>query len=555
VHLIEAGFNAADIRLVDVAGGFGGTWYWNRYPGLMCDVESYIYMPLLEETGYMPKFKYAYGTELREHADRIAEKWGLTDKALFRTLCHDAVWDDAAKRWAVQFTESRGPTEPKREIELKAQYLFVASGTLNAPQIPRLPGFDRFKGQHFHTSRWDYDITGGSQGDWTLENLKDKSVGIIGTGATAVQVIPQLAKWAKYLYVFQRTPSSVDVRGQCPTDPDEWNNKIAHTKGWQLARSESFNSYLTNAPIGEDLVNDGWCRMHSYCGLIGTRGIVTPDKIPEHIAKLHAYDLERAERIRARTNEVVKDTETAEKLKHWYPAWCKRPTFHDDYLLAFNQPNVTLVDTDGKGVEALTEDAVVVNGTACPIDVLVLSTGYAVSIENDSGSPTQRAGIKVVGRNGLSMDDKWIQQGASSLHGVATHDFPNFFFPGPTTQAGVTVNFTYTLSLFASHVAKIVADAERRVDQSDKLTVEVTKAAEEAWTGEVLMRAGSFSTMSGCTPGYMNREGARNKADMQEQMKAARAAPWGEDVVSFTEVVRAWEAEGGLKGLDIVTNV
>ncbi|KAJ7913496.1 hypothetical protein B0H13DRAFT_490007 [Mycena leptocephala] len=554
VHLIEAGFNAADIRLVDVAGGFGGTWYWNRYPGLMCDIESYIYMPLLEETGYMPKFKYAYGTELREHADRIAEKWGLTDRALFRTLCHDAVWDDAAKRWTVQFTESRGPTEPKREIELKAQYLFVASGTLNAPRIPRLPGFDQFKGQHFHTSRWDYGTTGGSQGDWTLEKLKDKRVGIIGTGATAVQVIPQLAKWAKHLYVFQRTPSSVDVRGQRPTDPDEWNNKIAHTKGWQLARSENFNSYLTNAPIREDLVNDGWCRMPSYCGILGTRGILTPDKIPEHIAKLHAYDLERAERIRARTNEVVKDTETAEKLKHWYPAWCKRPAFHDDYLLAFNRPTVTLMDTDGKGVEALTKDAVVVNGTTCPIDVLVLSTGYAVSVENDSGSPAQRAGIKVVGRNGLTMDEKWIQQGASSLHGVSTHGFPNLFFPGPN-QTGVTANFTYTLSLLASHVAKIVAEAERRVDRSDKLTVEVTKAAEEAWAGEVLMRAAAFSTMSGCTPGFMNREGARNKGNMQEQMKAARAAPWGEGVVSFMEVIRAWEAEGGLKGLEIVANV
>jgi cation diffusion facilitator CzcD-associated flavoprotein CzcO len=179
----------------------------------MCDVESYIYMPLLEETGYMPKFKYAYGTELREHADRIAEKWGLTDKALFRTQAHNAVWDDATKRWIVQLTENRGPAEPKREIQLKAQYVFVASGTLSAPQIPRLPGFDQFKGKHFHTSRWDYGITGGSDIDWTLEKLSDKRVGIIGTGATAVQAIPQLAKWAKHLYVFQRTPASVDVRG------------------------------------------------------------------------------------------------------------------------------------------------------------------------------------------------------------------------------------------------------------------------------------------------------------------------------------------------------
>jgi cation diffusion facilitator CzcD-associated flavoprotein CzcO len=270
---------------------------------------------------------------------------------------------------------------------------------------------------------------------------------------------------------------------------------------------------------------------------------------------LHAIDLQRAEKVRARVSELVKDPETAEKLKHWYPAWCKRPTFHDEYLLAFNQPNVTLVDTDGKGVEALTEDAVVANGTPYPIDVLVLSTGFALFVEGDSASPVSRAGLKVVGRDGLSMDDKWIQQGAGSLHGVATHSFPNFFFPGPN-QTGVTANFTYTLSLLASHVAKIVAEAERRVSQSSRLTIEVTKAGEEAWTGEILMRAAWFSSMRGCTPSYLTMEGASDKVvDMHEQMKAARNAPWGEGIVTFTEVVRAWEAEGGLKGLDIAANM
>ncbi|KAJ7460747.1 hypothetical protein FB451DRAFT_1181739 [Mycena latifolia] len=551
VHLIEAGFDAADIRLVDDAGGFGGTWYWNRYPGFMCDVESYVYMPLLEETGYMPRFKYAYGTELREHADRIAEKWGLTDKALFRTQYHSAEWDDAEKRWTLQVTENRGPTESKREIRLKAQYVLAASGILNAPQIPRVRGFDQFKGQHFHTSRWDYEITGGSQEEPTLEKLKDKTVGIIGTGATAVQAVPELAKWAKHLYVFQRTPSSVDVRGQRPTDPDEWTNKIASTKGWQRARSDNFNSYVVNAPIGEDLVDDGWCHARAYCGFIGTPGIVSPEKIPEHIAKLHAYDLERAETVRARTNEVVKDPETAEKLKAWYPIWCKRPTFHDDYLPTFNKPNVTLVDTDGKGVDALTTEAVVANGTAYPVDVLVLSTGYNLSLE---GSPAARASVKIIGRDGLSVDDKWIQEGAATLHGVATHGFPNLFFAAGT-QSGLTANFTFALALLAQHVAATLAEAERRVGPSDKLTVEVTKDAEDAWTREILIRAGAFAGLGGCTPGYITREGAGDQVvDMQEKMKAARGAPWGEGIISFVEVIRAWKAEGGLKGFQIEAN-
>ncbi|KAJ7747996.1 flavin-binding monooxygenase-like family protein [Mycena olivaceomarginata] len=501
VHLIEAGFNAADIRIVDVAGGFGGTWYWNRYPGLMCDTESYIFMPLVEETGYMPRFKYAYGPELREHANRIAE---------------NAHWDGAAKRWIVQLVENRGPTEPKKEIKITAQYVLVASGVLDAPHIPRLPGFDQFKGQHFHTSRWNYDITGGTDTDWTLDKLKDKRVGILGTGATAVQAVPHLAKWAKHLYVFQRTPSSVD-------------------------------------PNGDDLVNDGWCHLRSF---FGRRGIIAPEQIPEHVAMMHAYDIERAEKIRARTTEVVRDREIADKLKHWYPSWCKRPTFHDDYLPVFNQPNVTLVDTDGKGVEGLTADAVAANGTSYPIDVLVLSTGFALSVKGGSGSPAQRSGMKVFGRDGLDMDDKWVREGTGTLHGVASRGFPNFFFYGAgLAHVGLGANFTYTLDLLASHVATTLAEAERRAGgDTSRVTVEPTKAAEDEWVGEIVKRASWFAAMPGCTLGWINNEGA-TPADAEEKTKATRNVVWGEGVVSFTEVLRAWQDEGELRGLQIDSNM
>ncbi|KAJ6504609.1 flavin-binding monooxygenase-like family protein [Mycena vitilis] len=555
VRLIEAGFSAADFHIVDSAGGFGGAWYWNRYPGLMCDVESYVYMPLLEETGYMPRHKYSYGPELREHAERIAQKWGLTEQAQLRTHCQSAEWDDGAKRWIVQLTENRGPNEPKRELRLKTQYLFMSSGLFNAPQIPRIPGFQQFKGQHFHSSRWDYGVTGGSAADWTLEKLKDKRVGIVGTGSTAVQVVPQLAKWAKHLYVFQRTPASIDVRGQRSTDPEEWATKIAATKGWQLARSENFASWLSNAPIGPDLVDDGWSHSRSYSALLGSpAGIVTPEKVPEHVARLHALDLERAERIRARTTEVVQDRETADKLKHWYPSWCKRPVFHDDYLPAFNQPNVTLVDTDGKGIAALTEDALVANGTEYPIDVLVLSTGFSMAVENDSGSPAQRAGVRVVGRDGLTMDDKWRAKGTSTMHGFATHSFPNLFFSG-LSQTGVTFNYTFTLSTLASHVAATLVEAERLAPQSSRLTIEVTQEAENAWGDQIFMRAAWFAGLGGCTPSYVNGEGAMDKhTEMADRIKGGRSAPWGEGFLSYVEVLKAWRAEGGLKGFEIQAN-
>lgn len=266
VRLIQAGFSASDIRFVDAAAGFGGTWYWNRYPGLMCDVESYIYLPLLEETGYIPKHKYSYGTEIREHSERIASKWGFSENALWRAFAHRADWDDDAKRWKVEVTEGRGPAEPPRILHVTAQFVFAGSGVLNFPHMPKLPGLDKFQGKVFHTSRWDYGVTGGSQTDPSLELLKDKRVGIIGTGATAVQVVPHLAKWSKQLYVFQRTPSAVDERGQRSTDMDEWKTKIASGPGWQRARSANFHAWHTDsaAPGEPNLVDDGWSRIRSY---------------------------------------------------------------------------------------------------------------------------------------------------------------------------------------------------------------------------------------------------------------------------------------------------
>ncbi|CAK5268143.1 unnamed protein product [Mycena citricolor] len=550
-RLIEAGFAASDIRLVDAAGGFGGTWYWNRYPGLMCDVESYIYMPLLEETGYMPKFKYAYGDELREHAERIAAHYRL--QASLRTVYHSAEWREEEKHWTVKMREDRGPGEPERSFSVSAQFVFLGAGAIIAPQIPSLPGFDDFKGATFHTARWNYSITGGSPGSPTMDKLKDKRVGIIGTGATAIQVVPELAKWAKELFVFQRTPSSVDVRNQHPTDPDEWRNKIATGQGWQHARSVNYNAILINEPEdGPDLVSDAWCQMPAYCGIIGAPGIVTPEKIPEHIAKLHSLDLPRAERVRARVDEIVKDPETAAKLKAWYPVWCKRPTFHDEYLPAFNRPNVTLVDTDGKGVDALSADGVVANGIQYPVDVLVLSTGYVVTFAAGTGSPASRGTCRITGANGRDMDDKWIEEGCGTLHGIASSGFPNMFFLPGLSQLGFTANFTFPLNATSKHIAAIIAQAQRVVGGTERPVIEVEKSAEDAWTAEVVKRAAWFAAVPGCTPGYFNLEGGGGRPQsMADQLKAAQSAVWGEGIVSYTKILEEWQAEGGLKGFNV----
>ncbi|KAJ7064162.1 hypothetical protein C8F01DRAFT_1275416 [Mycena amicta] len=549
VRLVQAGFSVDDIRIVDDAGGFGGTWYWNRYPGLMCDVESYIYMPLLEETGYMPKHRYAYGEELRLHAERIAEKWELQGKAQFRTRYTKAVWDESEKRWTVNLEENRGPKEPQRTLRVHAQFVFAASGTLNWPHIPRLAGLENYTGTYFHTSRWDFSITGGSvvappDGLWDLPRLSDKRVGIIGTGATAIQLVPQLARNAKHLYVFQRTPSSVDERGQRPTDPETWRTVIAAKPGWQKARTDNFHLYLTNSPdrrATTNWVDDGWTRMSTYAALIGGEstaagvGLVqpTPEGIGAHLAALQADDFIRSQRIRARVDKTVNKTETAQALKAWYPAWCKRPTFHDEYLPSFNRDNVTLVDTDGRG-----------------FDVLVLATGY-VGPGSGTGSPASRACIEVIGRGGRSMDDKWTEDGAGSLHGRATNGFPNFFFTA-LSQSGASANFTSTLDIVSSDVAYILTEAHIRAGaenlDAEKLVVEVSKEAEEAWAGQILMRTAWFAGMSGCTPGYINNQGQRDQMTAEQQRKGARMAPWGEGVRSFGKIVEKWRAEGKLEG-------
>lgn len=550
-RLLQSGAakSSDDIRLIDAAGGFGGTWYWNRYPGLRCDVESYTYMPLLEETGHIPTENYATGSELMEHAERIAKQLRLTDKALFRATVHSATWDHEEELWTVKVTEDRGPSEEAGDKQFRAQYVLIASGILTRPQIPKIPGLESFSGPMFHTARWDYSATGGSPTDSDLAGLRDKRVGIIGTGATAIQALPQLAKSAKEVYVFQRTPSAVHWRGLKPTEPEVFKTKIAAKKGWQKERRMNFQSYLNNAPEPgqENLVGDAWTELRAFSAVMGTPGKIieaTAEKLGEHVDRMYALDMERAERARALVDEVVKDKGTAAKLKAWYPVWCKRPTFSDDYLDCFNLPNVHLVDTDGKGLSSATKSGLVFEGKEYPLDVLILSTGYRTPAIGN-GSPAARTGIEIYGRKGRSLEDKWQTEGASTLHGLGTNGFPNLFFVGPT-QAASAANFVLTLDIGADHLAYIISEARRK----NKRVLEVSVEAEKEWTMECLKRAAWFSAVAGCTPGYINSEGEAMKpgSSLQERMKLVQAAGWGEGVANYVKILEDWRAAGDLKG-------
>ena len=554
VRLLQAGFSIDDLLIVDIAGGFGGTWYWNRYPGLMCDVESYIYMPLLEDLGYMPKHKYAAGPELRDHANAIAEKWDLYRAACFKTEVKSMNWNENKKTWDVDIAfETEKGDAPTATIT--AEFVLLATGLFSRPKMPNFPGVEDFKGHTFHTSRWDYAYTGGNPREPDLTNLKDKKVGVIGTGATSIQAVPQLAKWAKELYVFQRTPSAVDVRGNRETDPEWWaQNIVSRGPGWQRERMENYNAFISNVtpPPKENLVGDGWSECVSYCALIG--GPNNSD--PNFVSNVHELDFPRQNKIRARVDELVTDKVTAESLKAWYPSWCKRPCFHDEYLLAFNQSHVKLVDTDGKGVARLTEKGLVVkDGDEYDLDLIIFGTGFDIAPES---SPAGRGGMSIVGRGGLNMQDKWAVKGVGTLHGVVSRDFPNMFFPG-IHQAATGPNWTFCVEIASIHIAYIISQSLKRAGQmgGSKVTVEPTEEGEQEWTMNVMKQAGALAAAAGCTPGYLNSEGALQTTEMtmEKQMLLARKSGWGEGIASYVKTIEDWRTEGRMEGLEVRCSV
>ncbi|OAL32581.1 hypothetical protein AYO20_07891 [Fonsecaea nubica] len=558
-RLIQSGVDVNDIRMVDAAGGYGGVWWYNRYPGLMCDVESHIYLPLLEELDYMPKNKYSYGTELREHARAVAQHFNLLDKTLFQVKVISTAWNEVTKEWTTKLQSTRKGHEGF--LNVQSRLTIAAGGNLNWPKIPRIPGLDKFRPKAFHTSRWDWDYTGGSELDPQLVNLKDKRVAIIGTGATAVQAIPHLARWAKHLYVFQRTPSAVDVRGQSETDRAWFEKEVRRKPGWQRERMMNFCAFLANAtPRPEvDMVADAWTKFPTYSSLTGGPNVPrTAEDVPSYVARMNEIDVQRQEKIRARVDEIVKDKATAEKLKAWYPGWCKRPCFHDEYLDTFNLPNVTLVDTDGRGVDSFSENGLVFRGEEYQVDLLVFSTGYEVALNT---SPASRAHMEIYGRDGLSLNDKW-RRGAATLHGVQSHGFPNMFFIG-LTQIGLTPNITVIMDYLSEHIASILVDAaakaKSQLNEAASKTkypfvVETTAEAEEDWTQQIAAGAYVYATMAQCPPSYFNGEGEalRIAAEgVESQRKLARLGAWARGFDDFVQVLRRWREPHDLKGLTV----
>ena len=518
VRLRQAGVD--DVRIIEKGGDFGGTWYWNRYPGAQCDVESYVYLPLLEETGYVPTEKYVHAPEILEHCRRVADHFGLYERALLSTEVTGIAWDSGRRRWTI--ATDRGD-------RISARFLVMGNGPLHRPKLPGIPGIGTFRGHSFHTSRWDYDYTGGDSSG-ALDRLGDKRVGVIGTGATAVQIVPHLAAAAASLHVFQRTPSSIDVRANRPTD-EAWSASL--DPGWQRRRMENFTILTSGGIAAEDLVMDGWT---DIIGKLITRlrdRQASAEAHPDIASVLELADFEKMEQIRARVDAIVVEPATAEALKPWYRQFCKRPCFHDEYLQAFNRPTVTLVDTDGRGVERITPAGVVVGDREYELDCLIYATGFEVGTDY-----SRRCGYDVVGSHGIPLSEHW-RDGMRSVHGMHIHGFPNLFVLGHT-QGGFTVNYPHLLEEASGHMAHIVRYA---IDHDIEL--EASAEGEDDWLRALAESARDFRAFQEqCTPGYYNNEG-------QPAEGGFIGSSYGKGPMAFFQLLADWRETGTFAGLEV----
>ena len=515
-RLSELGFG--DIRIIEKGGDFGGTWYWNRYPGAACDTEAYIYLPLLEELDYVPSQKYAHAPEILSHSKNIAEKYGLYENACLQTEVTGMQWDSLASRWVIQ---------TNRQDRFKAKFVIMSNGPLHRPKLPGIEGINSFSGHTFHTSRWDYEYTGGDS-NGALDGLRDKRVAIIGTGATAVQCTPHVGEAAKQLYVFQRTPSSIDVRANRKTDP-EWAASLK--PGWQKERMDNFNILCSGGVVEEDLVKDGWTEIiRNLISMANYRGEDTNwDEVPQ---LMEIADFQKMEQIRARAAELVEDPKTAESLKPYYRQFCKRPCFHDSYLQTFNRDTVELVDTNGQGVERITQRGVVAGGKEYEVDCIIFATGFEVGT-----SYVRRSGYDVTGLDGINLSDKWAE-GMRTLHGVMTSGFPNLFIIS-NSQAGFTTNFPHAMDETSQHIGYILNEC--RKDNLDSIDVE--KEAEDKWVEEIIgVSRFASDFQESCTPGYYNNEGKPNPKSVQN-------GPYGKGSRPYFRITAAWREEGNMAGI------
>jgi len=530
--MIAARLNQAevhDIRIIESGADFGGTWYWNRYPGAQCDIESYSYLPLLEETGYIPKLRFSFAPEIFEHAQRIGRHFGLYKNALFQTWVTELHWSEGESMWII--STNRGDV-------IKARYVCLGTGPANRPRLPGIAGIDDFKGHSFHTCRWDYEYTGGGP-EGNLEKLVDKNVAIIGTGATAVQCVPALGESAKHLYVIQRTPSSVDYRTNPKTDPD-WAAGLK--PGWQAERQKRFGKAILGLGRYPEFDDDGWTRLVQNLRTLAEKAGAVDGETLHGLTQL--ADFKTMEEIRRRVDETIKDQDLAEKLKAYYNQFCKRPTFNENYLETFNRRNVELVDvSNAKGIDRITQNGFVANSIEYEVDCIIYASGFEIT-----SSYERRIGIPIFGISGESIYDHW-KDGMRTMHGMMSRGFPNLFMCGGLFVFQLGANYAYGIDVQAEHVAHTISELSKR----DVKAANVSPDAEQEWIDDQLSNTAAQAQLVlgnssiSCTPGYYNQEGTR------EKYRNVRLESYGKGLGAYRKVLKDWRDSGELRGLELTS--
>jgi len=412
-----------DYLVIEAGGGPGGTWYWNTYPGIAVDIPSFSYQFSFEQSPNWSR-TYAPGHELRAYAEHCVDQYGLRRKVRFKTKVLGADFDETQDLWHIR-------TDPGGEVT--ARFLVNASGVLITPKLPDIDGVDSFAGLTMHTARWDHD-----------QNLTGKRVAIIGTGASAVQVIPEIAPIVKHLTVFQRTPIWCFPKFDVPLPP--WSRRVMRLPGGKTIQRFLSQAYVElTFPLAAQYF--------------------TVNPMAKNMSKVgEAY-----------LRKEVDDPEMRDKLTPRYAVGCKRPGFHNTYLSTFNRDNVRLVTEPidkitGSGVA--TED-----GENHDVDVLILATGFKVMDTDDM--PT----YPVTGPGGRSWSRYWDDHRLQAYEGVSVPGFPNFFTVfGPYGYVGSS--YFALIEAQTHHIVRCLKRAHRR----NASRVEVTQEANDRYFAEMMRK-------------------------------------------------------------------
>ena len=445
-------------RVYEQGDGVGGTWYWNRYPGARCDVESMQYSysfsdELQQEWDWSER--YAPQPEILKYANHVADRFNLRTDIQFKTRVERAVFDEVENVWVV--TTSDGNT-------VAAKFFVLATGCLSNAKMPDIKGLDRFKGKVYHTGHWPHEEV-----DFT--GLR---VGVIGTGSSAIQSVPIIAEQASQLTVFQRTANfSIPARNATLSEAERQSFRSRYPEIRQFAREVARNGIYTEVPE-RGALEDGDNERRSKYQARWDRGGLTFMSVYNNLALEQAANDTAADFVREKIAEIVRDPETAKLLQpNNHPIGSKRICIDTDYFATFNRPNVELVDIRSNPISEITENAVRTGAGDYEVDALVLATGFDAM----TGSVAK---IDIHGRDGRTLNDKWAA-GPRTYLGLMSAGFPNLFVVTGPGSPSVLSNMIVSIEQHVDWIADCLGYMrDRGLD-----TMEAEVDAEDKWVAHV----------------------------------------------------------------------